>query len=463
MFVCVKFFKKDMTLVDRDRKHLWHPYTQEKIAPLPVPIVKAEGVWLYTEDGRKLLDGVSSWWVNTHGHSHPYLNEALRKQAETLEHVIFAGFTHEPAARLAEKLVEVLPDGLTRVFYSDNGSTAVEVALKMAYQYWRNKGEERHTFIALEHAYHGDTIGAMSASDDSAFTAPFKNLLFDIKRAEAPYALHCERCNSVQVAIADDLTSNPQKNKCNISCAESLENLLEKYHKETSAVIIEPMLQGAGGMIVWEADYLKRVRELCDKYGVLLIADEVLTGFGRTGKMFACDHADISPDIICLSKALTAGYMPLGATAATEEIFNAFYDDDRLKTFFHGHSYCANPLACALGIANLELFERENTLEKIAFINKKFREFESKLSAFESVEDVRIIGGVLAFELKVGDGGYLANIGQNLYLEFLKRNIVLRPLGNVLLFMPPYVIEEKEIDWVLKEIENVLIELEDLG
>jgi len=209
-------------------------------------------------------------------------------------------------------------------------------------------------------------------------------------------------------------------------------------------------------MIVWEADYLKRVRELCDSYGVLLIADEVLTGFGRTGKMFACEHAKISPDIICLSKALTAGYMPLGATVATDEIFDAFYDDDRLKTFFHGHSYCANPLACAVAIANLELFEREATLEKIAVINKKFRDFEGELSEFECVRDVRIIGGVLAFELKVEDGGYLANIGQQLYQEFLKRNIVLRPLGNVLLFMPPYVIGEKEVDWVLDEIRTVL-------
>ncbi len=430
-------------LIDRDRKYLWHPYTQEKIAPLPVAIVGGKGVWLETEDGRKLLDGVSSWWVNTHGHSHPYLNAALRKQAETLEHVIFAGFTHEPAVKLAEKLVEVLPKGLTRVFYSDNGSTAVEVALKMAYQYWCNKGEERSTFIALEHAYHGDTIGAMSASDNSAFTAPFKNLLFKVLRAEAPYALHCNKC----------------ERKCNVKCAKSLENLLEKNHKVTSAVIIEPMLQGAGGMIVWEKEYLAKVRELCNRFGVLLIADEVLTGFGRTGKMFACDHAEISPDIICLSKALTAGYMPLGATAATEEIFNAFYDDDRLKTFFHGHSYCANPLACALGIANLELFEKEHTLEKITFINKKFLEFEAELSSFDCVEDVRIIGGVLAFELKVEDGGYLADIGQNLYQEFLKRNIVLRPLGNVLLFMPPYIITEKEIDWVLREIEAVLADL----
>ncbi len=454
-----------MSILKKDRKYLWHPYTQEKIAPSPIPIVKAEGVWLYTEDGRKLLDGVSSWWVNTHGHSHPYINEALQKQAEMLEHVIFAGFTHEPAVRLAEKLVEVLPKGLTRIFYSDNGSTAVEVGLKMAYQYWRNKGEERPTFIALEHAYHGDTIGAMSASDDSQFTKPFKNLLFNVLRADAPYALHCDRCKSAPSALADDSNAIDAdlrtgvaafRKQCNMSCIESLENLLEKHHKETSAVIIEPMLQGAGGMIVWDASFLKRIRKLCDQYGVLLVADEVLTGFGRTGKMFACEHAEISPDILCLSKALTAGYMPLGATAATEEIFNAFYNDDRLKTFFHGHSYCANPLACAAAIANLELFEKENTLEKITFINKRFRSFEPKLASIECVEEVRIIGGVLAFELKVESRGYLADIGQKLYQEFLKRNIVLRPLGNVLLFMPPYLIEDKEIDWVLDEIEQVL-------
>lgn len=429
-----------MSLVEKDRKYLWHPYTQEKTASLPIPIVSAKGVWLETENGQKLLDGVSSWWVNTHGHSHPYLNEALKNQAETLEHVIFAGFTHEPAVRLGEKLVEVLPDGLKRVFYSDNGSTAVEVGLKMAYQYWRNRGKERRTFIALEHAYHGDTIGAMSVSEDSQFTAPFNNLLFKILRAEAPYALHCKRC----------------ERKCNLSCAESLEALLEKCHEEISAVIIEPMLQGAGGMIVWKPDYLKFVRELCDKYGTLLIADEVLTGFGRTGEMFACNHARISPDIICLSKALTAGYMPLGATAATEEIFSAFYDNDRLKTFFHGHSYCANPLACAVAIANLELFEKENTLEKIAFINEKFLDFKTRLASFECVEDVRIIGGVLAFELNAKDQGYLADIGQDLYQKFLKRDIILRPLGNVILFMPPYIIEEKEIDWVLSEIEEVV-------
>lgn len=412
----------------RDAGVLWHPYTQEKTAPAPIPVVRAKGVWLELEDGRKILDGISSWWVNIHGHSHDYLNEALAKQAKELEHVIFAGFTHEPAIDLAEKLIKFLPPGLTRVFYSDNGSTAVEVALKMAYQFWANCNQERRTFVALTNAYHGDTFGAMAASDDSSFTAPFKNLLFKVLRAGSPNA-------------ADFV--------------ESLETILVANAAEIAAVIVEPMLQGAGGMIVWQAESLRRVRELCDEHNVLLIADEVLTGFGRTGKMFACEHAPITPDLICLSKALTAGYLPLGVTAAKDKIYQAFFSDDRQKTFFHGHSFTANPLACAIARASLELFERENSLAKIAFINQKFNRRLPALRELEIVEDVRIIGAVAAIELKAR-GGYLANIGQFLFQEFLTRGILLRPLGNVLYFMPPYVITESEIDFVLDEIENVL-------
>lgn len=414
-----------MDLVERDSRVLWHPYTQAKIAPAPLPVVRGKGVWLELADGRRILDGISSWWVNIHGHSHDYLNEALAKQAAELEQVIFAGFTHQPAVELAEKLIEILPQGLTRVFYSDNGSTAVEVALKMAYQFWANRGEERKTFVALENAYHGDTFGAMAASDESSFTAPFKNLLFKVLRA------------------AD---------------AEGLEKVIRENHTAIAAVIVEPMLQGAGGMIIWKAEDLHRVRCVCDELGVLLIADEVLTGFGRTGKMFASEHAAITPDIICLSKALTAGYLPLGATAATEEIYEAFLSDDRRKTFFHGHSYTANPLACAVAIASLELFERENTLEKVAVINRKFRERLPRLIDLPVVADVRIIGGVGVVELNE-NGGYLAQVGQKLAQEFLSRNILLRPLGNVLYFMPPYVISESEIDWVLDNIEEVLIRL----
>ncbi|HEY0426825.1 MAG TPA: adenosylmethionine--8-amino-7-oxononanoate transaminase [Pyrinomonadaceae bacterium] len=412
-----------MNLVDRDRKVLWHPYTQEKTAPLPIPIVRGEGVWLYTEDGRKILDGISSWWVNIHGHSHPFLNEALARQAGVLEHAMFAGFTHQPAVELAEKLVSIAPENLSRVFYSDNGSTAVEVALKMAYQFWQNRGQERKTFVALTNAYHGDTFGAMAASDESSFTKPFQNLLFRVLRASGD--------------------------------AAELEKTFAENAGEIAAMIIEPMLQGAGGMIVWEKEFLQKTRELCDRYDILLIADEVLTGFGRTGKMFACEHAPISPDLMCLSKALTAGYLPLGVTLATEEIYEAFLSDDRAKTFFHGHSFTANPLSCAVAVASLELFERENSLEKVAFINQKFQKFLPKLLELKCVRNTRVIGAIGVAELNTGEG-YFAEIGQKLYLEFLRRNILLRPLGSVLYFMPPYVIKESEIDWVLNEIENVL-------
>jgi adenosylmethionine---8-amino-7-oxononanoate aminotransferase len=417
-----------MNLVERDRKYLWHPYTQEKTAPLPVPIVSAKGVWLETEDGRKILDGISSWWVNIHGHSHPYLNAALAKQANELEHAIFAGFTHRPAIELAEKLVEILPRGLTRVFYSDNGSTAVEVALKMAYQFWQNRGQERKTFVALTNAYHGDTFGAMAASDESSFTKPFQNLLCKVLRTDGD--------------------------------ADKLEKLFQEKSLEIAAIIIEPILQGAGGMIIWKPSFVKRIRELCDKFNVLMIADEVLTGFGRTGKMFACEHAGISPDIICLSKALTAGYLPFGATVATEEIYEAFFSDDRKKTFFHGHSYTANPLACAVAIASLELFDSERTLANVERISQKFAEFALKVSKLNCVNNARSIGGVLAIDIYSENSGYLSKIGPKLFKELLSRNILLRPLGNVLYFMPPYAISDAEIDWVLSEIFDVLKSLE---
>ena len=417
-----------MSLQKRDRQYLWHPYTQEKIALPPIPVVRGRGVWLETEDGRKILDGISSWWVNIHGHSHPFLNEALARQAGEVEHLMFAGFTHRPAVELAEKLVKVLPPGLSRIFYSDNGSTAVEVALKMAYQFWHNRGQtERKIFVALENAYHGDTFGAMAASGASGFTAPFEKLLFKVLRARD---------------------------------AATLEQIFTENDKEIAALIVEPMLQGAGGMIVWEAEFLKTARELCDRYGVLLIADEVLTGFGRTGRMFACEHASVSPDIICLSKALTAGYLPLGVTAATEKIYESFYSDDRRKTFFHGHSFTANPLACAVAAASLDLFERENCLEKIAVINRIFNNRLPKFRALECVADARLIGAVIALEIASENGGYLADIGQQLYGEFIRRGILLRPLGNVLYFMPPYVIAESEIEWVLDEVEAVLSFLE---
>ena len=410
-----------MSLVDRDRAVLWHTYTQMLTAPAPLPITRAEGVWLYTEDGRRILDGISSWWVNIHGHSHPKLNAALAAQARELEHVVFAGCTHRPAVELAERLIEIFPAGLARVFYSDNGSTAVEVALKLTLQYWRNLGQPgRGTFITLHNAYHGDTVGAMSASEDSIFTRAFSRMTFPVERVRG---------------------------------LEDMENRLRDAGNSVAAVLIEPMLQGAGGMILWPKEFVAGVRQLCDQYGILLIADEVLTGFGRTGKMFACEHASITPDIICLSKGLTGGYLPLGVTATTSTIYDAFLSDDRSKTFFHGHSYTANPLACAVGLASLGLFHDEAVLTNVSRLERQLRDgFER----FRALGDVRVIGGVAAVELKSDKPGYLDGIGPRLAAAFLERSLLLRPLGNVVYFMPPFCITESETAWALEQIAAVL-------
>ncbi len=429
-------------LIDRDRKHLWHPYTQMLTCPDPLPIARGEGVYLYTEDGRKILDGISSWWVNIHGHAHPKLNAALAAQARELEHVMFAGCTHRPAVELAERLVDVIPSGLNRIFYSDNGSTAVEVAIKMALQYWRNRGEpQRQTFITLHHAYHGDTVGAMSASEDSVFTRAFSRLLFPVVRAHAPY---CYRC-----------PLGLRRESCQMDCLGDLERSLKEHGGKIAAVLVEPMLQGVGGMIVWPAEFLAGVRALCDQHGVLMIADEVLTGFGRTGRMFACEHASISPDILCLSKALTAGYLPLGVTAATEAIYEAFLSQDRGKTFFHGHSYTANPLACAVAIASLDLFGESDVLGRIGRLENQLHASLDPLRTLPRVGDVRVIGGVGVVELQ-GDEGYLDQIGPRLTAAFLERGLLLRPLGNVLYFMPPYVITDLETEWAIGQIRTVL-------
>ena len=437
-----------MTLADRDRAHVWHPYTQMRTAPPPLPIVRGEGVYLFTEDGRRILDGVSSWWLNIHGHSHPRLNAALSAQASQLEHVMFAGFTHVPAIELAERLIAVLPEGLTRVFYSDNGSTAVEVAMKLAIQYWDNRGgSSRRRFIALHHGYHGDTVGAMSASADSLFTRPFASMLFPVYRADPPY---CYRC-----------PLGLERATCQIDCLGSLERLLNQHQEEVAAVLVEPMLQGAGGMIIWPAEFLGGVLRLCDRYGTLMIADEVLTGFGRTGRMFACDHAAVAPDIICLSKALTGGYLPLGATVTTERVYEAFLSEDRTRTFFHGHSFTANPLACAVAIASLDLFQESHALDRVRALEEWLRSGLAPLGALPIVGEVRVIGGVGILEL-VADkslkiaGGYLDDIGPRLARAFLDRGLLLRPLGNVLYFMPPYVITESETAWAIEQIRDVL-------
>jgi adenosylmethionine-8-amino-7-oxononanoate aminotransferase len=431
------------SLIERDRACLWHPYTQMLTQPPPLAVVRGQGVYLYTEDGRRILDGISSWWVNIHGHSHPKLNEALAAQARELEQVVFAGCTHRPAVELAERLLELLPPGLTRIFYSDDGSTAVEVALKLAWQYWRNRGQpQRRTFVTLHHAYHGDTVGTMSASEDSPFTEPFRPLLFPVMRAHAPY---CYRCPVGQT-----------RDRCHIECLGDLEQRLREGGDTIAGVLLEPMLQAAGGMIVWPAEFLAGARRLCDQYGTLLIADEVLTGFGRTGRMFACEHAGVRPDLVCMSKGLTAGYLPMGATAATESIYEAFLSEDRGKTFFHGHSYTANPLACAVALASLDLFRENAVLDRVQALERQLR---AGLEPLRRMGDVRVIGGVGIVELDSASGGYLDNIGPRLYAAFLERGLLLRPLGNVIYFMPPYVISDAEVEWSLAQINEVVTQI----
>jgi adenosylmethionine---8-amino-7-oxononanoate aminotransferase len=422
-----------------DRRHVWHPYTQMQTAPPPLPVVRAAGVYLETADGRRLLDGISSWWVNIHGHNHPRLNRALAEQAARLAQVIFAGFTHEPAARLAAALAARAPGRLPWVFYSDDGSTAVEVALKMAYQHWRQRGEAQRTlFVAFDDAYHGDTFGAMAAGGVAAYHGTFSGLFCAVRRARTP------------VSTARG------------SLSPALAEILEGEGDRVAAVILEPMLQGAGGMLVQPPEFLREVRELTRRHGVPLIADEVLTGFGRTGRLFACEHGPVEPDLLCLSKALTGGYLPLAATLASDEIYRAFLSPDRARTFFHGHSYTANALACAVALESLALFEEEDRLARIGRLERLFAARLAALAGHPAVAAVRHIGGMAALELRTATGGgYLDGLGPELGRRFLERGLLLRPLGNVVYLLPPYVIADEEAELAFDTIAAVLDELEE--
>jgi adenosylmethionine---8-amino-7-oxononanoate aminotransferase len=429
---------------------IWHPFTQDALEPAPIFIDWAEGVYLYTPDGRRLLDGISSWWVNLHGHAHPLIAEAIAGQARKLEQVIFAGFTHGPAEELAARLRKVLPSGLNHIFFSDDGSTAVEVALKMAMQFWWNQGNRnKRKFVALEHAYHGDTSGAMSVGEDSAFVAAFDALRFAVHRAPSAY---CFRCPVGKTRAT-----------CDIDCIAPLERLLEEKHEEIAAVIVEPMLQAAGGMIVHPVEFLQRIRRLTANHNVLLIADEVLTGFGRTGRMFACEHAAVVPDIMCLSKGITGGFLPLGATVCTNAIREVFRSEDRMRTFFHGHSYTGSPLACAAGIASLKIFDSEPVFDRIAAIERIHAQRLPPLKQHPAVGDVRSIGTVAAVEIKAEDTGYLSRLRPFLYGFFLEKGVLLRPLGNILYILPPYVITPDELHYIYDSIAEALDRLPDRG
>ena len=388
----------ELTLAQKDKRYTWHPFTQEHTADAPLPVVGAKGAYLELSGGHKVLDAISSWWTNIHGHGHPKLAKAIGEQVSLLDHVLFAGCTHDGAAEVAKRLVEITPDGLNRVFYSDNGSTAVEVALKMAFQYWQNQGDnKRKRFLAFEGAYHGDTVGAMSAGDPGEFGEPFRPLFFPVERLSAP---RIEGGNEEYEAAV-----------------KHLDRILDSHGDELAAVIIEPMVQGAGGMRMHGAKFLKTLADRVQERGILLITDEVMTGFGRTGKMFAAQHAGINPDIMCVAKGLTGGILPLSATLATDAIYDAFLDNDVRRAFLHGHSFTANPIACAAALASLQIFEDEPVFERIQSIEAVYRERFGAIEKRAMVKSTRILGSIGVVELS-GDGGYFNNIGLRLRRAF---------------------------------------------
>ncbi|MBV8781444.1 MAG: adenosylmethionine--8-amino-7-oxononanoate transaminase [Phycisphaerae bacterium] len=422
---------------------IWHPFTNAAVDAPPLHAVRAEGAYIYTADGRKILDAVSSWWVNIHGHGNPRIAAAIAEQARKLEHVILAGFTHDAAEELAARLGARLPAELRHMFFSDDGSTAVEVALKLAVQYFSNQGRvEKSEIVALEHAYHGDTAGAMAVSDDSPFTAPFNSMRYRVHRVHSAY------CHQCPVGLTRDT--------CHIECVNKLEILLQERAGRIAAVIVEPLLQAAGGMIVHPVEFLQKVRALCTQHDVLLIADEVLTGFGRSGKMFACELAEVVPDLMCLSKGITGGFLPMGATVCTDQVEAPFRSQNRMHTFYHGHSYTGNALACAAAVASLKIFDDEPVFERISAIAGVHTERLEQLRGSPKVGDVRQIGSIGAVELRTDDSGYLSSVRTKLYKFFLDHDVLLRPLGNVIYVLPPYVASPEEIDHVYDVIGQAI-------
>jgi adenosylmethionine-8-amino-7-oxononanoate aminotransferase len=422
-----------MSLIERDQEVIWHPYTQMKNAQNPIPIKRGEGVYLFDEDDHKYIDAVSSWWVNIHGHAHPHIAQKVAKQLTELEHVIFAGFTHEPAVQLAERLLPLLPGKQEKVFYTDNGSTAVEVALKMCLQYWSNNGKSnKKKVLAFKDAYHGDTFGAMSVSGRSIFTNPFNELLFDVEFIDLP----------------------------NAGNIENLKSQISNLKSQLCCFIFEPLILGAGGMLMYEAKYLDELLSACKANDVLSIADEVMTGFGRTGTYFACEQLSNNPDIFCLSKGLTGGTMPLGVTTCNQKIFEAFLSDDKLKTLYHGHSFTANPVACAASLASLDILLAPATLANIKRIEKQHQEFFKQIENHPKVKTLRQTGTIIAIEWQTGDDtSYLNGLRDRLYNYFLGKGIILRPLGNIIYILPPYVISNNDLTYIYNSIQQALDEI----
>lgn len=408
------------TLIEMDRATIWHPFTQMQTAPPPIPIVRSEGVYLYAADGRRYLDAISSWWVNLHGHAHPYIAQKIATQLGILEHVIFAGFTHQPAVELASRLLKLLPGSMSKIFYSDNGSTAIEVALKMALQYWYNKKIERRNVICFKRSYHGDTFGAMSSAGKNEFNRPFWSHLFEVTAIDPPL---------------------PGKEEESL---RELQAIIAK--KPTACFIYEPLVLGAGGMIIYPPEGLNSLLAYCKSHDVLTIADEVMTGFGRTNTLFASDALTEKPDLICLSKGLTGGFLPLGITACTEEIFNAFLE----TAFLHGHSYTANPLACVSALASLDLLLKESCFLQRERIAASHHQFCEKWKDHHKLTRCEHLGTILVLE-------YRQEMRDRLYHYFLSKGILLRPLGPVLYVMPPYCIQPDELQEIYTHIIYTLL------
>jgi adenosylmethionine---8-amino-7-oxononanoate aminotransferase len=408
---------------------IWHPFTQHAVQPESTLISRAEGAWLETADGRRIFDAISSWWVVTHGHRHPHIVQAIKSQVDRLDQVIFAGFTHEPAEELARRLVAITPPGLEYVFFSDSGSTSVEVALKMALGFWRHCGENRSRILALEGAYHGDTIGGMSIGARGVFNAPYDPLLFDVERLPFPSV-------GREQATLDAL---------NTACRNG----------GIAALIVEPLILGAGGMLIYPPWVLSEMKRICQTHGVLFVADEVMTGWGRTGTLFACEQAAVTPDIGCYSKGLTGGSLPLAVTLCRADIFDAHYSTDRTRTFFHSSSYTANPIACAAALANLEIWQGEPVLERIARVTALQSERLDRFREDRRFANVRQIGTIAALDIVASDAGYMANIGPHLYQSFRARDLLVRPLGNTIYIMPPYCSGASELDLVYEAIGKI--------
>ena len=420
-----------MTLQEKDSQYLWHPYTQHKTSQTPIVISKGEGALLWDENGKEYIDAIASWWVNPFGHSNTFIANAVYKQLTTLEHVLFGGFTHEPAIKVAEKLMAILPKNQQKIFFSDNGSTAVEVAIKVALQYFFNKNEKRTTIIAFENAFHGDTFAAMAASGISFYTQAFQGMFIDVVRIPVP------------------IQGKEQES------FEALKNVIQNYN--CAGFIFEPLVQGAAGMVMYEPEALAQLIKICRENNILTIADEVMTGFGKTGKTFAMDYVSEEPDMICLSKALTGGTIPMAITTFTQDIFDAFYDDDINKALFHGHTFTANPTGCAAALASIDLLQTDEMQANIERINKSHLNFQKKIENHSKVIAARTLGVIFAVEIKSdSEESYYGSMRTKLYNYFIEKGVILRPVGNIVYILPPYIMTEEQLKKVYATIEEAI-------